>query len=74
MMASMLGNMFAQSQPQADPFAQIKGSMQMLSKSLSGKPEDVIPVMIRRMGIPESLLKQYGAQATEMLRRMGMSR
>jgi hypothetical protein len=48
--------------------------MQTLSKGLNGKPEDVIPLMIQRMGIPQSVLQQYGAQATETLKRMGMIR
>ena len=69
MMASMLGNLFGQ---QLDPTANLRNQMQTLAQSLNGKPEVVIPAMIQRMNIPPQLLKQYGAQATETLKRMGI--
>lgn len=69
MMASMLGNLFGQ---QLDPTANIRSQMQTLAQSLNGKPEVVIPAMIQRMNIPPQLLQQYGAQATEMLKRIGI--
>lgn len=69
-MASMIGQLFGQAAQQVNPMAQLAGQLRQLQQSFRGNPAQQVPAMLQRAGVPDAVIKQCMAQATEFYKAM----
>lgn len=69
-MASILGQMFAPQQPQGG-FSALLGQINQLRQMVGGNPAERVPQMLKQWGLTDAQIKQYQAQATQIMNAMG---